>query len=115
MKTKYFDIFRTEFRKEGVVPIFEKLESFKSKPFETKPIPYPVYANWINAEMQKLRKEPVTFECGCITTKHKGSYVWLDVKVNENITYKISKMKKAVYLSWFQHNYEVMLSIAKLA
>ncbi len=106
------DIFRTEFTKKGIVPYFEDMVQFTTKKlYKGQPIPYNKYANFINCELQKLRKEDVTIKNETpIITEHKGSYISIQITDKEKI-YKVCKMKKSVWVNWFENEYERMMSI----
>ena len=95
---------------EGVMLSFENMTPFTTAPvFTSAPIPFDKYGVFINSELQKIRGESTTFINETpIQVEHKGSYINFSF-TNGDTQYKISKMKKSVYLNWFDTQYEMLI------
>lgn len=112
MKTIHAELFFTEFTETGIVPEFANVGHFKPDTvYKGDIIPYREYSTFLNHELQKLRKEKTIIENKTmLNTDHKGSYITISLTVGD-LTYRVSKMKKAVWLTWFSNEFHKMTTL----
>ena len=114
MKTLQKDFFTVEWTDEGVIPIFQDMGNFAPLNLVKLPIiPFKDYISFINNELQKMMGEEQSENTSGIITFH-GSRVSIQIENKEtNIVYRVSKIKKSVWVEFFMSQYQKLLLLTE--